>query len=159
MLYEIKSYRPIWNRFADFSADSDLYPVLKRHWQATLTNNKYAYQLSVTNMLTNLKLPSLEHRRTISSLILFYKIIHNLINIPSSDLIPITSCTRGHHQRFRHIYARTSLYSNSFFPRTIRIWNSLSEEIIWQQSLPQFKSKLKSSHYYWSTLLFTYNYN
>ena len=48
----------------------------------------YSYHSSVTNMLTNLKLPSLEHRRTISSLILFYKIIHNLINIPSSDLIP-----------------------------------------------------------------------
>ena len=105
----------------------------------------YSYHNSVANMLTNLKLPSLEHRRTISSLILFYKIIHNLINIPSSDLIPITSCTRGHHQRFQHIYARTSLYSNS---RTIRIWNSLSEETIRQQSLPQFKSKLKSSHYY-----------
>ena len=105
----------------------------------------YSYHSSVTNMLT---LPSLEHRRTISSLILFYKIIHNLINIPSSDLIPITSCTRGHHQRFQHIYARTSLYSNSFFPRTIRIWNSLSEETIQQQSLPQFKSKLKSSYYY-----------
>ena len=108
----------------------------------------YSYHSSVTNMLTNLKLPSLEHRRTISSLILFYKIIHNLINIPSSDLIPITSCTRGHHQRFQHIYARTSLYSNSFFPRTIRIWNSLSEETIRQQSLTQFKSKLKLSHYY-----------
>ena len=72
----------------------------------------YSYHSSVTNMLTNLKLPRLEHQRTISSLILFYKIMHNLIYIPSSDLIPITSCTRGHHQRFQHIYARTSLYSN-----------------------------------------------
>ena len=53
----------------------------------------YSHHSSVTNMLTNLKLPSLEHRRTTSSLILFYKIIHNLIYIPSSDLIPITSCT------------------------------------------------------------------
>ena len=108
----------------------------------------YSHHSSVTIMLTNLKLPSLEHRRTISSLILFYKIIHNLINIPSSDLIPITPCTRGHHQRFQHIYARISLYSNSFFPRTMRIWNSLPEDTIRQQSLSQFKSTLKSSHYY-----------
>ena len=108
----------------------------------------YSHHSSVTNMLANLNLPSLEYRRTTSSIILFYKIIHNLINIPSSDLMPITSSTRGHHQRFQHIYARTSLYSNSFFPRTIRIWNSLPEDTIQQQSLSQFKLKLKSSLHY-----------
>ena len=108
----------------------------------------YSYYSSVTNMLTNLNLSSLESRRTTTSIILLYKIIHNLIEIPSSDLIPITSCTRGHHQRFQHIYARTSLYSNSFFPRTIRLWNSLPEDIIQQQSLSHFKLKLKSSHLY-----------
>ena len=108
----------------------------------------YSRHSSVTNMLANLNLPSLEYRRMTSSIILFYKIIHNLINIPSSDLMPITSSTRGHHQRFQHIYARTSLYSNSFFPRTIRIWNSLPEDTIQQQSLSQFKLKLKSSLHY-----------
>ena len=108
----------------------------------------YSRHSSVTNMLANLNLPSLEYRRTTSSIILFHKIIHNLINIPSSDLMPITSSTRGHHQRFQHIYARTSLYSNSFFPRTIRIWNSLPEDTIQQQSLSQFKLKLKSSLHY-----------
>ena len=101
----------------------------------------YSYHSSVTNMLTNLKLPSLEHRRTISSLILFYKIIHNLINIPSSDLIPITSCTRGHHQRFQHIYARTSLYSNSFFPEfgTLYLKKSFGNS-------PYLNSSLNSNH-------------
>ena len=117
----------------------------------------YSRHSSVTNMLANLNLPSLEYRRTTSSIILFYKIIHNLINIPSSDLMPITSSTRGHLQRFQHIYTRTSLYSNSFFPRTIRIWNSLPEDIIQQQSLSQFELKLKSSLHYWLTLLSTYN--
>ena len=117
----------------------------------------YSRHSSVTNMLANLNLPSLEYRRTTSSIILFYKIIHNLINIPSSDLMPITSSTRGHHQRFQHIYARTSLYSNSFFPRTITIRNSLPEDTIQQQSLSQFKLKLKSSLHYWLTLLSTYN--
>jgi len=80
---------------------------------------------SITNMLTDFNIPSLEHRRQCSSIILFYKIIHNLIDISPVDLIPITSNTRGHNERFHHIFARTIQCSNSFFPRSIRLWSSL----------------------------------
>ena len=76
---------------------------------------------SVTNMLIDLNIPSLEHHRQVSSITLLYKIVHNLIDISPVDLIPVTSNTRGHDQRFHHIYARTNQYSNSFFPRSIRL--------------------------------------
>ena len=33
------------------------------------------------------------------------------------------------------IYARTNQYSNSFFPRSIRLWNSLPPDLIQQQLL------------------------
>ena len=75
----------------------------------------YSRHSSVTNMLANLNLPSLEYRRTTSSIILFYKIIHNLINIPSSDLMPITqvpevtikdssTSTPEHHYTVTHFF-------------------------------------------------------
>ena len=62
---------------------------------------------SVTNMLIDLIIPSLEHRRQVSSITLLYKIVHNLIDISPVDLISVTSNTIGHNQRFHHIYART----------------------------------------------------
>ena len=98
---------------------------------------------SVTNMLIDLNIPSLEHCRQVSSITLLYKIVHNLIDISPVDLIPVTSNTRGHDQRFHHIYARTNQYSNSFFPRSIRLWNSLPPDLIQQQSLQIFKYQLK----------------
>jgi len=97
---------------------------------------------SVTSMLNDLNIPSLEHRRQSSSIILLYKVIHNLIDISSTDLLPINSTTRGHNQRFHHLFARTSQYSNSFIPRSIRLWNSLPP-LIQQQSLIGFKNQLK----------------
>ena len=98
---------------------------------------------SVTNMLIDLNIPSLEHRSQVSSITLLYKIAHNLIDIVPVDLITVTSNTRGHDQRFHHIYARTNQYSNSFFPRSIRLWNSLPPDLIQQQSLHIFKYHLK----------------
>ena len=94
---------------------------------------------SIISMLIDLNIPSLEHRRQVSSITLLYKIVHNLIDISPVDLIPVTSNTRGHDQRFHPIYARTNQYSNSFFPRSIRLWNSLPSDLIQLQSL-QFLS-------------------
>jgi len=40
-----------------------------------------------TSMLTNINISGLEHRRQLSSIILLYKIIYNLIDISSTDLL------------------------------------------------------------------------
>ena len=71
---------------------------------------------------------------------LFYTKLSTISLTSSTDLLPITSVTRGHNQRFHHIFARTSQYSNSFFPR---LWNSLPPHLIQQQSLTAFKNQLK----------------
>ena len=42
---------------------------------------------SVSNMLIDLNIPSLEHCRQVSSITLLYKIVHNLIDISPVDLI------------------------------------------------------------------------
>ena len=42
---------------------------------------------SVTNMLIDLNIPSLEYRRQVSSITLLYTIVHNLIDISPVDLI------------------------------------------------------------------------
>ena len=71
----------------------------------------------------------------------FIMIIANVVHYP--DLLPITSTTKGHNQQFHYLFARTSQYGNSFFPRAIRLWNSLPPHLIQQQSLITFKNQSK----------------
>ena len=49
--------------------------------------NDYSSSSSVTNMRSKLNLPTLKKRREISSLTMFYKIKHNLVNIKFPDNI------------------------------------------------------------------------
>jgi len=65
-----------------------------------------------------LSLSSLEIRSQVSSTILFYKTINNIIEIPSDDFTPVTSNTRGHDQRFHYIYARKTQCTLSFLDRS-----------------------------------------
>ena len=119
MIRPILEYaNPVWS--PHIRRDIDMLERVQRQ-SARFIMADFSYFSSVTNMLIDLNIPSLEHRRQVSNITLLYKIVHNLIDISPVDLIPVTSNTRGHDQRFHHIYARTNQYSNSFFPRSIRL--------------------------------------
>jgi len=62
----------------------------------------YSCFSSVSDMLSNLNLSNLEIIRIVTIL---YK---PLIEISPDEYTPVTSNTRGHDQRFHHIYARTT---------------------------------------------------
>jgi hypothetical protein len=79
---------------------------------ARYTCNRFHNTSSVTNMLTELKWPQLQLRRTRTRLIFFYNIIHHLVAIyPTNLLVPSDSRTRQytHSYSYRHIH--TSLDS------------------------------------------------
>ena len=84
---------------------------------------------SVDAMIEDLGWDSLADRRREIRLALFYKSVHGLIAIPTENiLIPADTRTRHGIDRpymFSHIFAQRDEYKNSFFPRTIRQWNSL----------------------------------
>ena len=64
------------------------------------------------------------------------------LNIPSY-FIPISTNTRiHHHQSYHFTYIRTDAYMNSFFPRTIREWNDLPQQVIDSNSLDLFQEQL-----------------
>ena len=94
--------------------------------------NDYNRYSSVSDMLHNLNWQSLQLRRRISRLWMFYKAVHHLtaLSIPQCFL-PTNFPTRNHHQ-YHYIIpsARTSSYQNSFYPRTIKEWNQLSISVI-----------------------------
>ena len=66
-----------------------------------LCKNDYSCYSSVSNMLNHLSWPTLEQRRKYIKLVMFFKIIHGLVNISIPlTFSPFNSITRGHHSRY-----------------------------------------------------------
>ena len=79
-------------------------------------------------MLIQLKWPLLEQQRNFLKLIMFYKILHGIVDT-TIILTPLSTSTRGHSQRFVTPFARTDTYLNSFIPST-NLWNSLPDSLV-----------------------------
>ncbi|XP_072033110.1 uncharacterized protein [Amphiura filiformis] len=95
---------------------------------------------SVSAMLQKLNWSSLQNRRMNSRLIMMYKIRYNLVDISWDHyLTHLSSSTRGHSSRFFIPQTSSTVYTNSFFPRTIRDWNNLPEDPAGYPSLDAFK--------------------
>ena len=102
----------------------------------------YRTTSSVTAMMTELHWQTLQERRALAKAVMMYRIVNNLVDIPTTHLIPAAVTIRGHSQKFLVPYARTSTYRQSFFPDSIRTWNSLSQQAISSESLDAFKRSL-----------------
>ena len=95
-------------------------------------------------MLQSLKWPTLEARRGFLKLILMFKILNNLIHIPTNIFQPVTTHTRGYQHHYTHLQCNCDAYKSSFFPSSIRMWNSLPPEIVMCSTLTDFISNLES---------------
>ena len=72
-----------------------------------------------------------------------FKIVHDLVAVPISSLIPADARTTCNHQyKFKCISASTTAYKESFYPRTIPQWNELDKETAEATSINCFKSRL-----------------
>ena len=69
---------------------------------------------SVTTMLTHLELPTLQSRRIKSKLMMLYKIIHSLADIPSNCLTPLPLYLRKGY--FNQLNTRVDRFKFSFYP-------------------------------------------
>ena len=49
---------------------------------------------------------------------------------------------KKHNMKFRHIDYNVDPYGESFFPKSISVWNGLAQEIAEANTLNLFKSKL-----------------
>ena len=94
--------------------------------------NNYSTYSSVTTMIESLNWVTLRERRKFARLSFFHDIVHkaSVVNIPP-HFLRTTRHTRHHHPlHFIHPSANTTAYQNSYFPRTIIDWNSLSTSLI-----------------------------
>ena len=99
---------------------------------ARFVQKDYQRTSSVKAMMNELGWKPLAHRRREQRLTLLFKIINGLVAIPATDHIVFNTrpSRSGHNKQIKVITTNTDIYKNSFFPRTIKDWNSLSESAV-----------------------------
>ena len=78
--------------------------------------------------------------------VLLFKVLKDLIAV-SDDLKPAPSAhgralRSGTAGNLPHMHAKNEHFNNSFFPRTIRDWNSLPAAAKTAEELEEFKTKI-----------------
>ena len=105
--------------------------------------------------LNLLNWPLLETRRARVKLHLLHKAKSQSIEIPTTDLdweeappqISINrTSTRSSRLNYPIHHSNVNSHLHSFFPSTVRLWNSLPEEVQSLKSYSSFQQTLKSTH-------------
>ncbi len=105
--------------------------------------NRYHNTSHVTEMLGELKWPTLKDRRKNYRLTMIYKIRNNLVATTGrGHLDPILSKSRHHNSCAYEIHSGPGYYTNSFYQRTLREWNKLPDATVNARSLEEFKTSL-----------------
>ena len=72
--------------------------------------NDFSSYLSVTEMMNNLKWNSLEDRRKQARLIMFYKIIHGIVQVNFNPYLHPSRRACGHQLNYRPLYVTGTVY-------------------------------------------------
>ena len=98
----------------------------------------------VGDMLDELEWQSLKARRKQSSLTVFYKIHSGTVSLdkdkyltPASNIRRTRTCNETQYTRY---IAYSEALKNSFFPRTIPVWNSLPSSVVSSKTPEEFKA-------------------
>ena len=97
-------------------------------------------------MLDGLEWPSLETRRVQSSLTFFYKIQSGTVSLDKDKYLtpaPNLRRTRASNEpQYTRYFAYSDALKNSFFPRTIPMWNSLLSSVVSSKTIEEFKAQI-----------------
>ncbi len=100
---------------------------------------------TLTGLLKQLNMVSIEQRRKYLHLQMMYKKVYNKVDIPVEKYLTVAQQrTRGSHCLKYSTYSTcTNVYKYSFFPRTVVDWNCLDEHTVTAPSPDSFKERLK----------------
>jgi hypothetical protein len=129
---------PVWDPYLQ----KDKYKIeMVQRRAARYVTNRYHNKSSVSDMLENLKWQTLEERRTNARLTMLYKIKKNIEE--DHKLIPTNRKLRNTNSNcFQIPSCNTTTRKESFYPRTIRDWNTLPNSVTTASSLKSFKRLL-----------------
>ncbi len=116
--------------------------------------------LSYPERLQALNLPSLRYRALRADMIELYKMLHGHYNNNLCNIVQLWSETssrtgpRGHSLKLYPKPSRSTMRKESFTLRSVKVWNTLSEEVVSSSSLNIFKNRLDK---YWAGLEIKYS--
>jgi hypothetical protein len=101
-------------------------------------------QMSYTERLKLLDLPTLVHRRMRGDAIQTFKIVKGIEDVPIQDyfLMNTDNRTRGHTLKLTKPRARKGMRSKCFTHRVIDLWNGLPQGVVDAESVNSFKDRL-----------------
>jgi hypothetical protein len=112
----------------------------------------FPFTLSIESTYKSMEWDQLKVRREVKNLTLFYNILNNLAPEYISDLIPPTVSETSNYylrnsQNISQQVNRLALLQQSFFPSTIKLWNTLDLNIRQIPILAHFKSKIRQIYF------------
>ncbi|XP_062593499.1 uncharacterized protein LOC134254977 [Saccostrea cucullata] len=132
---------PVWDPYTQ--KDTHNLEMVQRR-AARYVSNRHGNRSSVDSMIQHLQWQTLEERRRISRLVLFYKIVHDEVVVTKHDrLIPPLRRSRHTHQEACQLPScKRDHRKFSYFTRSIKEWNHLPPEIVMAKTLETFKSQV-----------------
>jgi len=102
--------------------------------------------LTYTDRLKYLGLPTLEYRRLRQDMITVFKLVHGLEDISPDDLLSLDHNTRTRGHSFKLAKEHTKLYrTRQFFRhRVVTTWNSLPSDVADSPSINAFKTNINN---------------
>jgi len=131
----------VWDPYTTAGVDR-IESVQRRAARFTLC--RYRRTSSVSAMLAELNWQTLAERRRLARLTMFYKIHYNLVAI----IMPLSSKLYSRSTRTENILAynipssRCDYHLYSFFPRTVRDWNTLPQQTVQLRTVEAFKQAI-----------------
>ena len=134
---------PIWYPYRDTQiAQVERVQMAAARWTCMRWRNTST--CSVGDMLDELEWPSLESRREQSSLAFFYRIYSGTVSLDKDKYLtpaPNIRSTRASHEfQYTRYLAYSEALKNSFFPRTIPVWNSLPSSVVSSKTPEELKA-------------------
>ena len=96
--------------------------------------------------MESFKWTPLAERRREQRLILLFKIVNDLVAIPTDDIITFNNrpSRNTNNRQIKVLSTNTDIYKNSYFPKTIKDWNNLSDSAVHCKTVTAFKAALTS---------------
>ena len=110
------------------------------------TQNSYYLYASVTPMQNQLGLRTLEQRRADARVIMLFKIIHGMVEIPLPQYFeqPSRMTRHSHPLGLRQIHTSGNYYKYCFFPAAVVYWNRLPCSVVTLPTLGTFSVAVRS---------------
>ncbi|KAK3089449.1 hypothetical protein FSP39_003702 [Pinctada imbricata] len=137
-----------------YKKDSIAIENVQRRATKLLDNIK---NLSYSERLKHLGLPSLEYRRLRADMIETFRILNNIDKVDQAKLFPLnTNPTRGHEKKIFKRHNRTNIRKFCFTHRVVDTWNSLPASVVDAKNVNSFKNKLNA---HWKGFYLKFNPN